>query len=145
MSRQTHEDSVVRGELIRWGYWLGVQHAAEGYSPTNTLARLMSGRSAVGGHKILCVDPPERSRFWEINRNVLQLERELYEVLLSRYALPYKDELTRERYRMTELAVFLGITPERYLTLLARAHARYRGLIFPTPFVRNLALAMAAC
>ena len=140
MKRPTQEQSAVEWELRTWGYHLGVQFAAEGYSPTNTIAQIMSGRGSKVGHKILCRDPPEK--FWEFNRNVLRLKREFYEVLVARYAVPCRYD-TGEPYRATELAAFLGICPEIYLDRLNKARAAYRSLIFPMPFVKDLVLSAA--
>lgn len=138
MRGRTYEDQVTQGELSRWGFWCGIQYAAEGYSPINTLKLIFSGRANNPGHRILCVDPPKRSRFWEINANVLMMRREFYEVLVARYALPMKD--TGQPYYVSEIAGFLGITPELYLERLARATRGYKGIIFP-----DLALTAAAC
>lgn len=132
----SHEDSTVHAELARWGHWLGRQFASEGYSPSNTIAQIMSGRGSKVGHKILCLDPPPR--FWEFNRNVLRLNRELYEVLVARYALPCKYD-TGEPYRAVELAAFLGIPLSTYVNRLDAARASYRRLIFPLPFVHGRA------
>jgi hypothetical protein len=134
MRGQTQEESAVEWELKRWGFWLGRQFASEGYSPSNTLAQIMSGRGSKVGHKILCLDPPPK--FWEFNRNVLQLKRELYEVLVARYAIPCKYE-TGEPYRATELAAFLGIPISTYVDRLNKARIAYRGLIFPIFYVRG--------
>jgi hypothetical protein len=142
MRRLNQEQSAVEWELKTWGYHLGVQFAAEGYSPSNTIAQILSGRGSRVGHKILCRDPP--ARFWEYNRNVLRLKRELYEVLVARYAVPCRYD-TGEPYRATELAGFLGVTPEVYLDRLGKARAGYRRLIFPEPaFEQYLALRIAS-
>lgn len=126
----TQEESAVEYELRRWGLWLGIQYAADGYSPMCTLAQLLCGRGSRVGHRVLCVDPPEHSKFWEYNRNVLKLKREHYEVLVGRYALPCKPH-NGEPYKVTELAPLLGISPEEYLDRLSAARAAYRRVIFP--------------
>jgi hypothetical protein len=128
------EDSVVNAELGRWGFWLGSQYAADGYSPMSTLSQILSyhggaDRSGIAGHKVLCVDPPARTKFWEINSRVLLLRRELYEALVAAYALPCKQD--GQPYRATEKATFLGITPELFLDRLARGKRGYKSLIFP--------------
>jgi hypothetical protein len=139
MRGRTHEDSVVESDLRRWGFWVGLQYAAEGYSPTSTLSQIFSGRSDNPGHRVLCIDPPERSRFWEINRSVLMLRREFYEVLVAKYALPPK--VTGHYHYISELARFLHIEPETFIDRLSRARRGYRGLAFQ----ENLALTAAVC
>ncbi len=136
MRGRSHEDSVVEWDLRRWGFWAGVQYAAEGYPPQNTLAQIFSGRTDNPGHRIVCVDPPER--FWEINRNVLLLRRELYEVLVARYALPMKS--TGHPYYVSELSEYMRIKPETFLDRLAKAKRGYKSIIFS-----DLALTAAAC
>jgi hypothetical protein len=126
---RSHEDSVVEYELRRWGYWAGIQYAAEGYAPMNTLSQILSGRSERPGHRILCIDPPTRTRFWEINARVLMLKRELYEVLVARYCLPMKQD--GQPYRTTEVAPFLGISPPLFADRLMRARLGYKRMIFP--------------
>jgi len=123
------EDSVVNSELSRWGFWCGLQYAAEGYSPTNTLSQIFCGRSGRPGHKILCIDPPERTKFWQINARILMLRRELYEALVARYCLPMKA--TGHPYYPSELAEFLGIDPHVYAHRLALARRAYKGILFP--------------
>ena len=125
---RTHEDSVVESDLRRWGLWLGIQYAADGYPPTSTLEHIFSGRGDNPGHRILCVDPP--ARFWEINRNVLMLRRELYEALVAKYALPCRPG-TAEHYYTSELAGFLRIEPELFLDRLIAGKRGYRRMIFP--------------
>jgi hypothetical protein len=139
MKGRTHEDQVTHGELSRWGFWCGIQYAADGYSPINTLKLIFSGRGNNPGHRVLCIDPPTRTRFWEINANILMMRREFYEVLVARYALPCKPS-TGHPYYASELAGFLGITPELYLERLARATRGYKSIIFP-----DLVLSQATC
>jgi len=133
---QAHEDSVVESELKRWGLWCGLQYAAEGYAPSSTIAQILSGRADRPGHRVLCIDPPEH--FWEKNRRVLMLRRELYEVLVARYCVPLKRD--GQLYRVSELAGFLGIAPETYLFRIAQAKRGYKRLLFP-----DLALSGVAC
>jgi hypothetical protein len=132
------EDSVVNSELSRWGFWCGLQYAADGYSPTSTLSQIFCGRSERPGHRILVIDPPERSKFWQINARILMLRRELYEVLVARYCLPVKS--TGHPYYPSELATFLGITAHVYAERLALARRTYQGILFP-----DLVLINAAC
>lgn len=132
MVKMSQEESAVEHELKRWGWWLGIQYAADGYSPTSTLAQLLSGRGSRIGHRILCKDPPASSKFWEYNRTVLKLRRELYEVLVARYAVPCRYD-TGQPYRAVELAEFLGLPLHVYVDRLAEARAAYRRLIFPEP------------
>ena len=128
VARNTHEDSVVESELRRWGFWLGLQYASDGYSPMSTLVQLLCGRGSRTGHRILCLDPPARSRFWEINRQVLQLQREQYEVLAARYALPCKPD--GQPYSGREIAPFLGVSEPLFWHRLSAARNAYRRLIF---------------
>lgn len=132
--RLTQEESAVEWELKYWGYHVGRQYASEGYSPSNTLAQIMSGRGSKVGHKVLCLDPP--ARFWQFNSNVMQLNRELYEVLVARYAVPCNYD-TGQPYRAVELAAFLGIPISKYVDRLALARAGYKRIVFPEVFARE--------
>lgn len=135
---RTFEDSVVDSDLRRWGFWCGLQYAADGHSPINTLKQILSGRGNNPEHKILVIDPPERVRFWEKNARVLMLRREYYEALVAYYCLPMKKD--GHPYRASELGEFLGIKPEAYLDRLARGRRGYKSLLFP-----DLVLSRAAC
>lgn len=129
MKGRSFEDSVVESDFRRWGFWTGVQYAAEGYSPTSTLSQILSGRSDRPGHRILCVDPPEKSRFWEINRRVRKLDRELFEVLVARYALPCRPD--GQPYRSSEVAPLIGISGTLFAMRLSAARVHYKRLIYP--------------
>lgn len=118
----------MESDLRRWGLWTGIQYAAEGYSPTSTLSQIFSGRSERPGHRILCVDPPAHSKFWEINRSVLLLRRELWEVLVARYALPVKP--TGQPYYISELAGFLSVSPNAFVDRLSGAKRGYKRILF---------------
>lgn len=136
---RSFEDSVVHSDLRRWGFWCGLQYAAEGYSPTNTLDQIFAGRSGNPGHRILVIDPPARTKFWEINARILMLRRELYEALVAYYCLPCKAD--GEPYRASEIGGFLGIKPELYLDRLRRGRRGYRSMVFPL----DLVLSRATC
>jgi hypothetical protein len=134
---RSFEDSVVNADLSYWGFWKGLQYAAEGYSPANTLAQIFSGRSDNPGHRILCLDMKPRA--WQINGRIYRyLPMEEIEALTARYCLPVKPE--GHPYRATELAELLCIAPEDYLHRLAQGRASYRSLIFT-----DLALTREAC
>lgn len=131
------EQSVVNADLSYWGFWKGLQYAADGYSPENTLAQIFSGRSDNPGHRVLCLDMKPRA--WAINGRLYRyLPMALIEALTARYCLPVKPD--GQPYRATELAEFLGIKPEDYINRLARGRALYRSLIFS-----DLALTDEAC
>lgn len=126
-SSRTFEDSVVDSDLSYWGFWKGLQYAAEGYSPASTLAQIFSGRSDNFGHRILCLDMKPRA--WSINGRIYNyLPMEEIEALIARYCLPVRPD--GHPYRATELAGFLEITPEDYLHRLGNGRASYRALIF---------------
>jgi len=132
------EQSVVNGDLSYWGFWKGLQYAAEGYSPMNTLAQILSGRCDNPGHRILCLDMKPRA--WEVNGRIYRhLPMFQIEALTARYCLPVK-KIDGQPYRATELADLLGISPEDYLDRLALGKASYRAIIFS-----DLALTPAAC
>ena len=134
---RTFEDSVVNADLSYWGFWKGLQYAAEGYSPMNTLAQIFSGRSDNPGHRVLCLDMKPRA--WAINGRIYNfLPMEEIEALTARYCLPVRPD--GHPYRATELAGFLGVTPEDYLMRLGNGRASYRALIFT-----DLALTREAC
>lgn len=134
---RSYEDSVVESDLKRWGFWLGIQYAADGYPPSSTIEHIFSGRGDNPGHRVLCIDPPER--FWDINRRVLFLRREFYEALVARYALPCKP--TGIPYYPSELAGLLRVKPHTYVDRLASGRRGYRRLVFQ----ENLVLSEAVC
>lgn len=137
MSRRTFEDSVVNGDLSYWGFWKGLQYAAEGYSPVNTLSQIMSGRSDNPGHRVLCLDMKPRA--WQINGRIYgRLPRWQIAALTARFCLPVRAD--GQPYRATELAGFLEVDPQTYLDDLAQGRAAYKAIIFT-----DLALARAAC
>jgi hypothetical protein len=137
MGRRTFEDSVVNGDLSYWGFWKGLQYAAEGYSPTSTLAQILSGRSDNPGHRVLCLDMKPRA--WQINgRLYTHLPMNQIGALTARYCLPVRPD--GQPYRATELAEFLEVEPVAYLDCLARGRAAYKALIFS-----DLALTREAC
>jgi hypothetical protein len=121
------EQSVVNGDLSYWGFWKGLQYAADGYSPENTLAQIFSGRADNPGHRILCLDMKPRA--WQINGRIyVHLPMAQIEAITARYCLPVRPD--GQPYRATELAGFLGIAPEDYLDRLARGRASYKAVIF---------------
>lgn len=127
--RRTFEDSAAHSDLSMWGFWKGLQLAADGYSPMNTLTHILSGRGEKPGHKILCLDMKPRA--WEVNARVFSLERELIDVLVARYCLPVNPN--GQPYRTTDIAPYLGITSSLFDERLNRARERYKALIFPQP------------
>jgi hypothetical protein len=123
----TFEDSAAVSDLKYWGYHKGKQCAADGYSPENTLAQLLSGRSDFGGHRILCLDMPIKA--WEINFRVMELPTDYIAVLTARYCLPVKAE-NGQPYEAHELAHVLGIAVTTYKYRLTQAKRYYRRLMF---------------
>ena len=101
MSRRTFEDSVVNGDLSYWGFWKGLQYAAEGYSPENTLAQIFSGRAENPGHRVLCLDMKPRA--WQINGRIYRhLPMWQIAALTARFCLPARDS---QPYRAKSLLV----------------------------------------
>ena len=127
MRHYTFEDSAVVSDLKYWGYHKGKQYAADGYSPENTLAQILSGRSDFGGHKILCLDMPQRA--WEINYRVMELPTDYIMVLVARYCLPVKSQ-SGQLYEAPELAELLGVSVSTYKFRLTQAKKYYRRLLF---------------
>ncbi len=123
---QTFESSVVESDLKYWGYWKGRQCAADGYSPENSIAQIMSGRSDRPGHRVLCLDMKPRA--WQINARVLRLPAVLVEALIARYCLPVK--LTGHPYQGHELADVLGVSHSVFRQRLADARRQYRAHVF---------------
>jgi hypothetical protein len=121
------EDNVVRADLSFWGFHKGKQCASDGYSPSNTLAQIMSGRTDNPGHKILCMDMPGRA--WEINSEVMRLPRDYVAVLIARYCLPV-EPTTGRPYDIEFLANLLGISVPLYRKRLYYAKAAYRVRVF---------------
>lgn len=120
----SYEQSVATSELKRWGFWKGLQYAADGWPPSNTLAQIMSGRADRPGHRILVLEMP--AEVWRINAAVMKLPTDYVAVLVSRYCLPVQAE-TGEPYAVDFLASLLGISPGRYATRLDAARRAYQG------------------
>lgn len=132
--RPTQEESAVEWELSHWGRGLRRQHSFDGYATINLFAQILCGRGSKIGHKVLCIDPQD-DKFWEFNRNILKLNREFYEVLVARYAVPCRHD-TGEPYRATDLARFLGLSISTYVERLNAARAGYRSIVFPAQIMR---------
>lgn len=126
MRRYTFEDSAVNSDLGYWGFWAGIQYAADGYPPASTIENIMSGRGDRPSHRVLCVDP--KPRFWEINSRIMRLRREFYEVLVARYALPCKS--SGQPYTAREVAPLLGITSGEFAERLRLARLGYKRILF---------------
>ena len=125
--RLTYEQSVINSELKFWGYHKGKQYAADGWSPNNTLAQLLSGRSDRVGHRILVLEMPPDA--WRINAAVMRLPTDYIAALVSRYCLPVVPETGRP-YEPAFLAGLLGIDLGTYRDRLVRAKIAYGSLIF---------------
>lgn len=121
------EQSVVNAELSHWGFWKGLQYAADGYAPANTLAQIMSGRTENPGHRVLCLDMPKRA--WEVNSVVMRLPTDYIAVLIARYCLPV-DPATGRPYEIPYLAGLLEISIPTYRQRLYYARTAYRIRVF---------------
>lgn len=130
MRKYTFEDSAVAGDLRYWGWWKGIQCAADGYAPESTIKKLLSGRGTAGSrHRVLCKDMPARA--WEINGRVMCLPGALRLALFARYCLPVKGN--GHPYNEHELATILNVSVRMYRALLVCAKARYKAMIFGQP------------
>ena len=125
--RYRFEDSVVVSDLKYWGYRKGKQRAADGSAATNTIDQIMSGRGGKVGHKVLCLDMPQRA--WEINRRVFELPTDYISVLIARYCLPVKLH-NGQPYESWELAELLDVELRTYQYRLTQARKCYKRLLF---------------
>ena len=123
----SYEQNVATSELKYWGYHKGKQYAADGWSPINTLAQLLSGRTNRPGHRILVLEMPPEA--WRINASVMRLPTDYIAVLVSRYCLPV-EPTTGRPYDAPYLAGLLGIDAQTYRNRLAKAREAYGRLIF---------------
>jgi hypothetical protein len=137
--RHSFEDSVVADDLRYWGYYKGRQYAADGSSPENTIANIMSGAGSIPGHKVLVVDMTPRA--WQINARVFRLPTDYVSVLVGRYCLPVKHK-DGQPYSAEEVAEVLKIGMRIYWGRLSSARSAYRRTIFaetvPLQFVRPI-------
>ena len=125
--KQSFEDSVVYDDLRYWGYYKGRQCAADGYSPENTIAHILSGQSGVVGHRVLVLDMTPRA--WQINGRVMQQPTDNIAVLIGRFCLPVKAD-TGQPYEAREIADVLRIDLRTYWERLRRARDAYRSSLF---------------
>jgi hypothetical protein len=139
--KYTFEDSAVVSDLRYWGLWKGIQCAADGYSPESTIRELLSGRTEISGHRILCKEMPDRA--WEIDVRVRQIPLPFRAALFVRYCLQMKENADKSMrpYNEHELARFLDVSVRMYRALLVSAKNRYKTMLFGPP----LNLLKAAC
>ncbi len=120
------QDRVIESELKYWGFWHGIQLAADGHSPESTIKELMGGDKPVTKDKILVIDPPKR--WWPIHRTILSLTYDHRKVLIAQYCVPPQDD---GRMRtMSELATILKWSRREYLNHLWSAKRAYKLKVF---------------
>lgn len=131
--RQSFEDSVVYDDLRYWGYYKGRQCAADGYSPENTIAHILSGQSGISGHRVLVLDMTARA--WQINARVFTQPTDQVAVLIARFCLPVKLDGSQagQPYEAGEIAEVLKIDRRTYWERLRLARLDYRRSIFGVP------------
>lgn len=133
--RLTFEESAVRNDLKFWGFHNGKFIAWEGYSPENTVARLLEGWGGGFEHRVLMQDLPERVavRWWPIHGKVMRLPAELRAVLIARYCVPPKvrEDGKLEYHNRKELAAACGISRNEFERRLGAAKNRYQRMVFP--------------
>lgn len=128
--KHSFEDSAVASDLKYWGYYYGRLLAADGFSPANTLSRLLEGSGGNAGHKVLIRDMKPKA--WDIHARVMKLPDWLRAALIVRYCLP-PNELPSgaiRYYSQIELAGFLGVSRNEYQRRLREAKRRYRNALF---------------
>lgn len=116
----------MQEDLRYWGYHKGKQCAADGYRPESTIRELLSGRTELSGHRILCLDMPPRA--WEINFRVFSLPGDLVSALIGRYCLPVRPDGLP--YRADQVAKSLHVPVRIYRWWLTEARRRYRAMLF---------------
>lgn len=125
--RRKLSEAAARAEadLRYWGYHIGKQYAADGYPDENPLLALLSGHSdlnPVGARfGVNMIDVPADA--WRIHQIVLDLPRDLRDVLIARYCLPV-DESGRP-YEARVLAEALRLSVRTYFRKLADARRKY--------------------
>lgn len=125
-SKYTFEDSVVEADLKYWGFWKGIQCAADGYPPGQTIKELLSGKTEKPGHRVLCKDMPARA--WQINAVVMRMPTDLIAALIGRYCLPMKDN--GQPFESREIAETLGVPVRTFYFRLGLARRLYRRSLF---------------
>jgi len=119
-------DRVVHEELSYWGYWQGLQLAADGAPPQSIIKQLDMPPGPRSRDKILILDPPKR--WWPIHRVILTLEYDHRKALIARYAVPPREDGTMRTHG--ELAEILGWWPEEYSDKLRAAKRSYKVRVF---------------
>lgn len=111
--------------LTRWGYFIGLQAAADGYPPESAINRIMCGSPPRPTSKILVLDlPPD---VWRIQFAVRNLPEIYQSALIAHYALPPKDNGVMHTRR--ELADILRIHPETLRKRLSRGRRKLAYLL----------------
>lgn len=119
----------LRHRLTRWGYFIGLQAAADGYPPASTITRIMMAPApGKPSSKILVRDlPPD---VWRMHFVIKALPEHLQEALLAHYALPPKETPSGVIMRTgRDLANLLGISHDAYRGRLKRAHRKLGQLL----------------
>jgi hypothetical protein len=134
-TRRSEAGAQAEADLKFWGFHVGKQYAADGYPTAASGYADLSLKALLSGHSDL---NPRAARFglnirdmpgdaWLINARVMQLRRELREVLLARYALPMDYE-TGQPYRAEMLADELGLKVHTYFRRLRDARDKFARL-----------------
>lgn len=129
-TRRSEAGAQAEADLKFWGYSVGKQYAADGFSAENTLANLLSGRSDLNpfgdGFGVNVRDMPADA--WRINARVMRLRSELRCVLVARFCAPMHYE-TGQPFTREELATALGMTPWVYDRRLREAREKFARLL----------------
>jgi hypothetical protein len=127
---------VIRSMLEEWGRWIEGHSDNVGYPSQAAIAGVVDvsgeyswfrvkqftakGHSSLifGGHRVLCLDMPERVRL--TNLLIIKLPDAQYDAVLAEYGLGVKEDGTR--FNRRDKARAIGITVVALEERLRRAH-----------------------
>lgn len=120
--------SAVECALQAWGNWIEQHADYEGYPGSDAVASWLNGRGGgKGGHRVLCLDMPERIA--RTHCRVVLLPEHEQAAVWAYYVPTMKEDGTA--WSAEEKAAKLGITWGAFRTRLTRARFRYLGLTPP--------------
>lgn len=140
--RRSEAGAQAESDLKYWGYHVGKQYAADGYSEDNPLLTLLCGHSDLNPlaprFGVNVKDIPADA--WRINALVMRIVAMLRATLIARYCLP-PDYETGQLIDPRVLAGVMGISQSEYYRRLGLARERFYSLSAGEPRF----LGIAAC
>lgn len=140
--RRSEAGAQAESDLKYWGFHVGKQFAADGYSEESPLLTLLCGHSDLNPlapkFGVNVKDIPADA--WRINALVMRIVAMLRATLIARYCLP-PDYDTGLLIDPNILAELMGISQREYFRRLNLARERFVSLSAAEPQI----LAIAAC